>query len=413
MFHTDATTTSPSPTAAPPPRAAVATLAACAAFSVANVYYAQPLLDAVSQEFELAQAVAGSLITATQVGSTLALLLVLPLGDLMPRKRLMACELVLLVASLCAVMGTGSIWVLFLAMVVLGLLGTAATQGAIAYAASLASGSDRGRVVGLVQSGVLVGVLGSRALAGVVADVAGWRAVFGVSAVLAAATLLLVIWYLPKVTVAKVSLPYGRLLLTMLALLRHDKLLQVRGALGFLVFAAFGAFWSSMVLPLRDAPHHLSHSAVGALGLIGMAGALAAARAGRWADAGRGERTTAFGLALLASSWAFIARLPESMVAVVLGIVLLDLGGQAVHVTSQSMILRGHTELHSRLVGCYMLFYASGLGVGAIGATAIYAACGWAGVCWIGFGVSTMALVFWASTRHQVSQLARCVRAHQ
>ena len=298
-------------------------------------------------------------------------------------------------------------------MVALGLLGTAATQGAIAYAATMASSADRGRVVGLVQSGVLVGVLGSRSLAGVVADVAGWRAVFGVSALLAGVTLILVIAYLPRVPVPKLSLPYGDLLVSMVVLLRREQVLRIRGALGFLVFAAFGAFWSSIVLPLRDAPHHLSHTAVGALGLIGMAGALAAARAGRWADAGRGERTTAVGLALMALSWLFIALLPSSIAALMLGIVLLDLGGQAVHVTSQSMILRGHTELHSRLVGCYMLFYASGLGLGAVSATSIYAHHGWSGVCWFGFAVSALAMVFWASTRDHVAQLVLCVREHE
>lgn len=413
MSRTERSGAAPQVTAGTPQPAALATLAACAAFSVANVYYAQPLLDAVSQEFDLAQAWSGSLITATQVGSTLALLLVLPLGDLMGRKRLMAGELVLLVVSLLAVMWTGSAWVLFLAMVALGLLGTAATQGAIAYAATLASSTDRGRVVGIVQSGVLVGVLGSRSLAGVVADVAGWRAVFGVSAVLAGMTLLLVIVYLPRVPVAKPSFRYGELLLSMVGLLRRERVLRFRGALGFLVFAAFGAFWSSIVLPLRDAPHHLSHTAVGALGLIGMAGALAAARAGRWADAGRGERTTAVGLGLMALSWLFIAFLPVSMAALVLGIVLLDLGGQAVHVTSQSMILRGHTELHSRLVGCYMLFYASGLGLGAVSATSIYAHRGWSGVCWFGFAVSALALVFWVTMRDPGARAPSCGRVHE
>ena len=416
--HLPATVAAPTvicPAAVPgrPSQTSILVLAACAAFSVANVYYAQPLLDALSLEFGIAQAAAGSLVTATQVGSMLALLLVLPLGDLISRKRLMGGELGLLFVALLAVSWTSSTLVLMLGMVALGLLGTAATQGAIAYAATLAVPADRGRVVGLVQSGVLVGVLGSRSLAGLVADLAGWRAVFLVSAALAGVTLLLIVWQLPKAPVAGVSLSYGRLLLTMFTLLRSERVLQVRGVLGFLVFAAFGAFWSAIVLPLRVAPHHLSHSAVGALGLVGMAGALAAARAGRWADAGRGEQTTALGLALLAASWACIAQLPHSMAALLLGIVLLDLGGQAVHVTNQSMIFKGRTELHSRLVGCYMLFYASGLGAGAISATAIYATHGWTGVCWFGFSVSTLALAFWATTRHQVALVLSRSLTHQ
>jgi predicted MFS family arabinose efflux permease len=383
-----------------PSQATILILATCAAFSVANVYYAQPLLDAVSQAFAIREAAAGGLISATQLGSTLALLLVLPLGDLINRKRLLVGELCLLIAALLAVSLTASTWVLFVGMLALGLLGTAATQGAIAYAATLTAAPDRGRVIGLVQSGVLAGVLGSRTLAGLVADLAGWRAVFQLSAVLATATLLLVFWHLPKAPATSTSISYGRLLLTMGSLLRRERVLQIRGVLGFFVFAAFGAFWSAIVLPLRGAPHHLSHAAIGALGLIGMAGAFAAARAGRWADAGLGERTTALGLGLLAVSWGFIALLPHSLVALILGIVLLDMGGQAVHVTSQSLIFKNRPELHSRLVGCYMLFYASGLGLGAIAATSTFAVFGWDGVCWLGLSLSTLAFTFWYATRH-------------
>jgi predicted MFS family arabinose efflux permease len=396
-----------------PTQATILILAACAAFSVANVYYAQPLLDAVTHAFGIRDAVAGGLITATQLGSTLALLLVLPLGDLMDRKRLLMGELGLLMGSLLAVSLTANIWVLFVGMLALGLLGTAATQGAVAYAATLSVACDRGRVIGLVQSGVLVGVLGSRTVAGLVADLAGWRAVFQLSAVLATATLLFVRWCLPMAPVASASISYGRLLLTMGSLLRHERVLQVRGVLGFLVFAAFGAFWSANVLPLRAAPHNLSHGAIGALGLVGMAGALAAARAGRWADAGFGQRTTAAGLALLAISWGFIAQLPQSMAALVLGIVLLDMGGQAVHVISQSMIFKSRPELHSRLVGCYMLFYASGLGLGAIAATSMFAVFGWDGVCWLGFSLSTLALLFWFVTRHHADPANPGRTAHE
>jgi predicted MFS family arabinose efflux permease len=277
----------------------------------------------------------------------------------------------------------------------------------------LTAASDRGRVIGLVQSGVLVGVLGSRTLAGLVADLAGWRAVFQLSAGLAMSTVLFVMWHLPRAPGASTSINYLRLLLTMGSRLRRDRVLQIRGVLGFFVFAAFGAFWSANVLPLRAAPHHLSHAAIGALGLIGMVGALAAARAGRWADAGLGERITALGLGLLALSWGFIALLPHSLAGLVLGIVLLDMGGQAVHVTSQSMIFKSRPELHSRLVGCYMLFYASGLGLGAIAATSMYAAFGWDAVCGLGFSLSTLAFTFWYATRQHAVPASVSTPAHE
>lgn len=383
----------------PMPRVIIMLMAACCATSVANVYYAQPLLDAVAGEFGISTAAAGAVITATQLGCALALVFVVPLGDLLNRKTLICVELALLAGTLIVIFLTPSPLLLFAGMVALGLLGTAVTQGMIAYAASLTEPVERGSVIGLVQSGVLVGVLGSRSLAGVVADAAGWREIFAVSA-LFAMVMLLVCWrYLPKLTVAPTKLRYPQLLFSMLSLLRHERVLQVRGILGFLVFSAFGAFWSALVLPLRGNPHHLSHTFIGAFGIVGIVGALAAAKAGRLADRGYGEEATGLALICMIASWGLIALLPYSLIALVLGIVLLDLGGQAVHVLNQSMIYKTRPELHSRLVGCYMLFYAAGLGLGAIVATHIYSIGGWVAVCWMGLGLSFLALVFWYITQ--------------
>lgn len=374
-------------------------MAACCAASVANVYYAQPLLDAVAGDFGISSAAAGGVITATQIGCALALLFVVPLGDLLNRKTLVCAELALLACVLLVVGFSSGPLALLAGMAGLGLLGTAVTQGLIAYAASLAAPAERGSVIGLVQSGVLVGVLGSRSLAGVVADLAGWRTVFIVSALLAVLMLPALLRTLPRLPAAPVRLRYPQLLWSMYTLLRDERVLQVRGMLGLLVFAAFGAFWSALVLPLRAEPYQLPHTLIGAFGLVGIAGALAAARAGRLADRGLGERTTGLALACMMVSWGAIALLPHSLLALALGIVLLDLGGQAVHVLNQSMIYRTRPELHSRLVGCYMLFYAVGLGLGALAATFTYSQAGWSGVCWLGLCLSTAALGFWSLTR--------------
>ncbi|HBI68261.1 MAG TPA: MFS transporter, partial [Massilia sp.] len=171
-----------------------------------------------------------------------------------------------------------------------------------------------------------------------------------------------------------------------------------RGVLALLMFAAFNIFWSAMVLPLSAAPHLLSHTAIGAFGLVGAAGALAAARAGRWADQGYGQATTFGALLLLLLAWLPLSWLDNSRWALCIGILLLDLGGRAIHVTNQGMIFRSHPDQHSRMVAAYMLFYAVGSGAGAIATTAMYAAAGWAGVCLLGAGVSALALAFWAAT---------------
>lgn len=383
--------------------ATILLMAACAATSVANVYYVQPLLDAVAIEFSISNAAVGGVITATQLGCALALLFVVPLGDLLNRKVLLCVELALLAFMLLVVSVSPSPILLLIGMAGLGLLGTAVTQGIIAYAATLSSPSERGRTIGTIQSGVLVGVLGARSLAGVVADLAGWRTVFVVSALLAVAMLLAFLRSLPRLLIAPTKLKYPQLLLSMVNLLANERVLQVRGVLGMMVFAAFGAFWSALVLPLRAEPYQLPYTVIGAFGFLGIAGALAAARAGRLADRGLGEQTTCLALLCMIVAWAPIALLPHSLLVLCLGIVLLDLGGQAVHVINQSMIFKTRPEMHSRLVGCYMLFYAAGLGLGAIAATYTFSQAGWAGVCWLGVGISAAALVFWGMTRHTLS----------
>ena len=385
---------------APPSLSRSATLlfAGASGLSVANVYYAHPLLDALAADFAIPPAAIGGVVTATQVGCALALVLLVPLGDLLERRRLMLVQALALSAMLALVALAGSPLMLLAAMLLTGALGTAMTQGLIAYAASAASAHERGRVVGAAQGGVFLGLLLARVLAGAIGDIGGWRSVYVCSA-LTMLVLAMLLWSgLPRLAAPPQRMPYRRLIGSMFLLLRQDRVLQVRGALAFLMFAAFNIFWSAMVLPLSAAPYSLSHTAIGAFGLAGAAGALAAARAGRWADRGRGQATTFAALVLLSVAWIPLALLGTSLWALVIGIVLLDLGGQAIHVTNQSMIFRAHPNGHSRVVGAYMLFYSAGSGLGALATTAVYAAGGWAGVCLLGAGVSVLALVFWAAT---------------
>ncbi|MFL9711813.1 MFS transporter [Methylobacillus sp. Pita1] len=375
--------------------------------SVANVYYAQPLLDALALEFGISHAAVGGVVTATQVGCALALLFLVPLGDWVDRRRLMIVQLLLLVVMLGMVGLAQSVIVLLAGMLGVGLLGTAMTQGLIAYAASASASHEQGRVVGAAQSGVFIGLLLARVFAGGISDLAGWRGVYFCAAALML-VLALPLWRgLPALPVISGTLSYPRLIASMLVLLRDERVLQIRGMLAMLMFAAFNIFWVALVLPLSAPPYGFSHTVIGAFGLVGAAGALAAARAGQWEDRGFGQRTTAAALAVLLLAWWPLSLMEWSLWALVTGIVLLDIGGQALHVTNQGMILRTRPEAHGRLVGLYMLFYAVGSGLGAIGTTAIYASAGWQGVCILGAGVSLLALVFWAATRRYMPEAPR------
>lgn len=381
------------------PSALVLLFAVACGLSVANVYYAQPQLDVLGAEFAIGQAGVGLLFGATQAGCALALLLVVPLGDLLERRRLMFVQLLLLVLSLLLVGFAGDTLGLALGLLGLGLLGTAMTQGLLAYAAALAAPGERGRVVGAAQGGVVIGLLLARSLAGLLADLGGWRSVYLVSAASMGGLGLLLWRVLPAAPSNELGLTYRQLLGSMFGLLASQRVLQVRGLLGLLMFAAFGVFWSSLVLLLGAPPHSLSHSAIGAFGLVGALGALGAARAGSLADRGHAQALSGGALLLLLLSWLPLALGAHSLAALILGVLLLDLAGQAIHVLNQSLVFAIDPRAHSRLVGCYMLFYAAGSGLGASAGTAMYAWAGWDAVSLLGAAISLAALAFWWFTR--------------
>ena len=376
--------------------------------SVANVYYAQPLLDALARDFGISHAAVGGVITATQLGCALALLFLVPLGDRVDRRRLMAMQMLALTFALVAVGMAQSTLALLAGMLAVGLLGTAMTQGLIAYAASAAAPHEQGRVVGTAQGGVFIGLLLARVFAGGVSDLAGWRGVYFCAALLMLGIAIPLWRRLPTLPPASRTLSYPRLLASMLTLLRQEKVLQVRGMLALLMFAAFNIFWSALVLPLSAPPYNFSHTLIGAFGLAGVVGALAAARAGQWADRGYARRTSGLALLMLLLAWWPLSLMQVLLWALVMGIVLLDLGGQALHVTNQSLIFRTRPDAHSRLVGLYMMFYAVGSGLGAISTTVTYARFGWQGVCLLGASVSLLALVFWWVTQRQHAETRDC-----
>ncbi len=380
------------------PRGVILLFAIASGASVANVYYAQPLLDILASDFNVSHAAIGGVVTATQIGCALALVFLVPLGDLVNRRRLMAIQLMALISALLMVAFAHSTIVLLTGMLAVGLLGTAMTQGLIAYAASAAAPHEQGHVVGTAQSGVFIGLLLARVFSGGISDVAGWRGVYFCAAIIMLMIALPLWRRLPHLNVQPVTMRYSQLLTSMLKLLRQEKVLQVRGVLALLMFAAFNILWSALVLPLSAPPYNFSHTVIGSFGLFGVIGALAATRAGQWADRGYAQRTSLAALLILLLAWWPLSLMNYSLWALVIGIVLLDLGGQALHVTNQSMIFRTRPEAHSRLVGLYMLFYAIGSGLGAISTTATYAYAGWLGVCSLGACVSLLALLFWWRT---------------
>ncbi|MFF2307851.1 MFS transporter [Streptomyces sp. NPDC058128] len=389
----------PDPGASDPalPRALVALFAVACGSTVANVYFAQPLLVTIGHDLTMPPALVGSVVTLTQLGYGAGLLLLVPLGDVRARRGLVVTQLLLLVAALVAVATAGTAPVLLAGTAAVGLLAVV-TQTLVAFAASLADPARRGAVVGLVTSGIVVGILLARTVSGVLADLAGWRSVYLASALLTVVLALVLHRSIPRHTEAATRLRYGALVRSTFTLFATERLLRLRALLCMLVFAAFSTLWSSVALPLSEDPYRLSHTEIGAFGLFGAVGALAATAAGRLNDRGLSAWTTGIGLALLTASWLPLAFTRSSLVALAVGVVVLDLAVQAVHVTNQALVYELRPDAGSRMIGGYMIFYSIGSAAGALAATSLYAAAGWGAVCALGAGISCVAFLVWALT---------------
>ena len=378
-------------------RAIMLLFAVASGLAVANAYFAHPMLDVMADDLGLSRAHAGLIVGATQVGYGLGLILLVPIGDLVDRRRLVIAQSLLSVIALIAIGFASSGNMLLVAMALMGLLAVV-TQAFVAYAASLAPPAERGHIVGVVTSGIVLGILLARTVAGTLTDLSGWRTVYLASA---AATLIIVALLrkaLPRQEARPATMSYPRLIGSLFGLLVTEPALLIRGIICMLIFANITTLLTPLVLPLSAPPFSLSHTAIGLFGLAGVAGALGATRAGRWTDRGLGQRTTGISLALMLLAWGPISLLPHSILWLVLGVIVIDFGLQAVHVTNQAMIYRVRPDAQSRLTAGYMVFYSIGSALGSSMSTLAYAHAGWFGVCLLGAGISGLALIFWGLT---------------
>lgn len=239
------------------------------AIAVANIYFAQPLLESMAASLAVSSGIIGIVVTATQAGYAVGLLFIVPLGDLLNRKKIILTQMLLSALALCAV-GMAQNWIMLLgAMVLVGLMAVV-VQVVVAYAATLASPEQRGEAVGTVTSGIVLGILLARFVSGAVADLAGWRGVYFVSAVLMVCMALVLFRTMPASTPPPAKDGYWKLLRSMFQLYLTERSLRVRGTFALLIFAAFSVLWTSMVLPLSAPPLSLSHTQIGLFGLAGV-----------------------------------------------------------------------------------------------------------------------------------------------
>ncbi|MFJ7152519.1 MFS transporter [Streptomyces sp. NPDC100445] len=372
-------------------------LAVVCGVAVASIYAAQPILEPMGHDLGLSPGLAGWIVATGQFGYLAGLVLLVPLGDVVDRRRLIAAHLTVTAAGMVLTASASAAWVAFAGLATAGMFAVV-VQTTVAYAASISPPAERGRNIGVVTSGVVVGILGARVATGALAEVWGWRSVYAVLAVLSLALAALVLLVLPSEERPSRPVGYGRAVASTGELFRQ-RVFLTRGLIAFFLFASFGSLWSGLSLPLAAAPWHLSETQIGLFGVAGLAGALGAARAGRWADAGRAVPAAGLALTLLIISWAATGQLPSSLWLLAVGIVLLDFAVQVVHVSNQHVLTAAFPDRLSGVIGSYMVFYSLGSALGAAATTAVFSAHGWTGSSLLGAGFAACALVVWAVDR--------------
>jgi len=369
-------------------------MAVTAGLAVANVYAVQPLLDLIGARLSMPQATLGLAVTLTQLGYGSGLVLLVPLGDMVDRRRLIVGQTGLSALALAGVAASFSPTMFLTTLAAVGMLAVT-VQTLVAFAGALASPDRRGAVVGKVTSGVVIGILAARVVSGSVSDLLGWRAIYVISAVTCLVSALLLSLTLPRDPRLTSQNSYRSILRSLPTLFLRDPVLRLRAVFALVVFAAFSTFWTPLVFALTAAPYELSHAHVGLFGLIGIAGALGARGAGKLVDRGQERWVTGAALALLCFSWAVIMLLPLSLWWLVGGTLCLDLAVQAVHVTNQTLIVSRHPDAAGRAIAGYMVFYSVGSAAGAAASTYVYSIWGWSGVCMMGAGISIIGLAIW------------------
>ncbi len=358
---------------------------------VANNYYNQPLLGVIAKELGESESATSKVAMFTQMGYAAGLLLIIPLGDMFRRKKIILIDFFFIILSLVVFALSKSLIVMLAASFFIGLT-SVVPQIFVPIAAQLSRPEEKGRNVGIVMSGLLIGILGSRVFSGVVGEYLGWRNVFFIAAGLMIILAVLIAWMLPNMQPTFKG-TYGQLMGSVIRYARSIPSLQLASLRGALGFASFSAFWTTLTFRLQEAPYFQGSDVAGSLGLFGIAGALAATLVGQASGKVNKNKLIAIATFLMIVSWGVFGMGDSTYIGIIVGIILLDMGLQAMHVTNQTIVLSSHPEAANRLNTVYMVSYFIGGSIGTFVGGKAWGAYGWNGVVFTGAFFVSLCLV--------------------
>jgi len=378
-------------------------MAVCTGLIVANIYYCQPLIVLISKDFKVPESRAGAIAFFTQGGYALGLLFFVPLGDKLERKGQILWMTAFAVIALIVAAVSPNLLSLEMASLLIGAT-SVVPQLILPMAAQLASPARTGKVIGTIMSGLLIGILLSRTLSGFIGAWLGWRGMFGVAAGLSFLLLLLMRKAFP-VSRPSFSGSYGSLMASLVALIREQPLLREAAAINALGFSTFGMFWTTMVLHLSGSPFHFQSNLIGLFGLAAAAGALVAPLVGGSADKRNPRIAIGYGIGILFVSFMIFYTLAWSVVWLVVGIVLLDLAMQCIHISNQSRVYALIPGARNRLNTVYMTISFIGTSLGSAIGLFVWDRASWKGVCIAGMIMTLAAFLVYAATYKKTAKL--------
>ncbi|WP_394815791.1 MFS transporter [Streptomyces gibsoniae] len=368
--------------------------------TVANLYYAQPLLSSLRDVFHISTAAAGLLITLTQVGYVIGMLFLVPLGDRLEKRRLVTVLLAVTTLALVAA-GLATGFPMLLAASLISGATSVVAQILVPFAASLAPDHARGRIVGRVMSGLLTGILLSRTLSSLVSDLAGWRVVYLGSAVLTALLAVALRAALPQ-HAPTTSVPYHHVLRSTVRLVRTHPALLRRGLYQAAMFGSFSAFWTTVSYVLTGPRFHYSPVGVGIFALVGAAGAAIAPFAGHWADRGLTRPITGVAFAVAALAFAVAGLGGHSIVLLALAAIAVDMAVQTTLILGQHTVYELDPAARARLNSAFIATFFLGGALGSQLGSVAYRSGGWVAVTVLGAALPVLALLYWL-TEHRAA----------
>ncbi|RUS45472.1 MFS transporter [Cohnella sp. AR92] len=383
------------------------TMAFSAGMTVANLYYSQPLLADISRSFGVSPDAAGLISTCTQIGYALGMLLFVPLGDIKERRMLITTLLALVSLSLIGVATAQSLAWIYAASFAVGMT-TIVPQIMIPLSAELASPEERGKAIGTVSSGLLLGILSARTVSGLIGGTWGWRIMFWIAAAAMLALLILLRSLLPKSRPVS-QLRYGQLLRSLGTLVRKYSTLRESALIGAANFIGFSAFWTTLSFYLEGEPYHYSSQIAGLFGLIGVAGAAGAPLIGRMVDRVSPKRMIGGLTVLSLLSYLGFGLMGTSLWVLFVGIILMDLGVQGTQVSNQTRIYALEPTARSRLNTVQMVTTFLGGAIGSSLGSFAWKEWGWTGVCLTGGSAIVLTLLIWLV--HRKPSAVRSVQA--